>query len=308
MDGKKVPKKQHYVPKHYLRLFCDGKERLWVYNKRNGKIYQSNVDDVGSSNHTYETSWVDAPNDERFLIPGHIETETLHDIEAAQAPVLREVVRKLNLAILPCASSLALVDEEREAVLAFFAITLCRNPLTMEAFRPSTTDAEPISELLPYKNLVEEMKLGDFVSFEEHGLKTMLTKFGEGSIPSLVLEGIRGMHLSFAVAEPGSGFVTSTQPVFYQQSGEDDALSYLSMPLTPRFTACLSTGSRASAMADMPCEGVEQLNFMYADPRHDQVEAVVSANRGILERLRRRAEEEKNLPLKPSKIIVRPRF
>lgn len=308
LSGKKekLPKKEHYVPKHYLRLFCGGDVPIWVYNKRNGKVYQTNIDDTGSRDHLYETLWWNSPNGERYLIQGHIEKKTLHDIEEAQAPVIRRVVSKLNLAILPCGGPLALSVEEREAVAAFLAITLCRNPVVMDAFLSAKPDGELNDELFGYKDLVEQMGLGDFESFEEHGIKTALTKFGDGSIPNLVLERTKGMSLSFAVAEPGSSFVTSTQPVFYEMGGEGETITYLSMPLTPRFTAYLSTNPEASALVNLPREGVDQLNFMYADSRNEQVEAVISTSRETLEQLKRRNNEGIDLPHGAGKVVAYP--
>lgn len=309
LSGKKekLPKKEHYVPKHYLRLFCGGDVPIWVYNKRNGKVYQTNIDDTGSRDHLYETLWRNSPNGERYLIQGHIEKKTLHDIEEAQAPVIRRVVSKLNLAILPCGGSLALTVEEQKAVAAFLAITLCRNPVVMDSFRTETANGKSSDELRGYRNLVEEMGLGDFASFEEHGLKTMLTKFGDGSIPSLVLERAMDMSLSFAIAEPGSSFVTSTQPVFYKMGGEGETINYLSMPLTSRFMAYLSMNPEASVLTDLPRESVDRLNFMYADSRNEQVEAVISTSRETLEQLKRRNDEGINLPQGTGKVVAYPR-
>lgn len=295
------------MPKHYLRLFCGGDVPIWVYNKRNGKVYQTNINDTGSRDHLYETLWRKSPNGERYLTQGSIEKGSLHDIEEAQTPVLRRVVSKLNLAILPCGGPLALSVEEREAVAAFLAITLCRNPVVMDAFLSAKPDGELNDELFGYKGFVEQMGLGDFESFEEHGVKTALTKFGDGSIPSLVLERANGMSLSFAVAEPGSSFVTSTQPVFYEMGGEGGTITYLSMPLTPRFTAYLSMNPEASALVSLPREGVDRLNFMYADSRNEQVEAVISTSKEILERLQRKNDEGSDLSERAGKIVAHSR-
>jgi hypothetical protein len=50
-------KKQHYVAQSILRSFGigrEGKESIWVLDKRNGNIFQSPVRDVGHENYFYE--------------------------------------------------------------------------------------------------------------------------------------------------------------------------------------------------------------------------------------------------------------
>lgn len=52
MEG---PKKQHYVPKLYLKSFAipDGKNQVWVYDKHTGKLFKRNINDVLLQNDFY---------------------------------------------------------------------------------------------------------------------------------------------------------------------------------------------------------------------------------------------------------------
>ena len=46
--------KEHYVPKCYLKRWCDKKERLYVFNKENNKCWKRNVIGVGCEGKYYD--------------------------------------------------------------------------------------------------------------------------------------------------------------------------------------------------------------------------------------------------------------
>lgn len=53
---KKEPKRQHYVPKFYLRRFskkCDNKEEIYVYDKIRDNVFKTNIKNVALENDFY---------------------------------------------------------------------------------------------------------------------------------------------------------------------------------------------------------------------------------------------------------------
>ena len=47
-------KKQHYVPKSYLRRFSNGREQLWVFDKVIKREYEANIGDVAQQRYFYD--------------------------------------------------------------------------------------------------------------------------------------------------------------------------------------------------------------------------------------------------------------
>jgi hypothetical protein len=66
-------KKQHTVPRFYLKRFADQKERLFVYDKVTAKVFRANVSDVAERNRFYDLPAEcfglepDAPYDPQFV-------------------------------------------------------------------------------------------------------------------------------------------------------------------------------------------------------------------------------------------------
>jgi hypothetical protein len=84
------PKKHHYVPQFLLRNFAGvGDTRLYVFDKQTDRVFRASVADVAAENRLYEFLLGD--------VPATIEP-SLADFESKAACVLREVLRKDNLA------------------------------------------------------------------------------------------------------------------------------------------------------------------------------------------------------------------
>ena len=279
------PKKQHYVPKHYLRFFCtNNSHQLWAYSKKLGKIFQSNINDVASRNYFYESRWLNSPTSDAFLQQGVVEKKLLGKAEKEQAPALRSIVKKLNLAITPCGCAPAFSEEEIDALRAFMALTLCRNPRTIGLFRPTAEDRASEPELLAIEEAIEMLGFGDYSAFEDQGIKRGLTSFVEGSLPSIILDQVQDLAINFAVACRGSIFVTSTHPVCYQV--ERNRLSYLYLPLTSRFAVFCSKMQDEMKLFDLSAKNVDSLNLIYADPGNEMADVVLSPSKTTLENLK----------------------
>ena len=53
-----ITKKQHYVPRLYLKRFSNPKtKQLYVYDKKIRQVRKSNIDDAGEANHFYDLNY-----------------------------------------------------------------------------------------------------------------------------------------------------------------------------------------------------------------------------------------------------------
>lgn len=59
--------KQHYVPKFYLRNFCNSKNLIYCYDKVRGRIYPSSLVNVASEGLFYDVKGVEHAAIEKIL-------------------------------------------------------------------------------------------------------------------------------------------------------------------------------------------------------------------------------------------------
>ena len=84
-------KKQHYVPKFYLRGFCGSGDTVFALDKESGGIFTPSVGDFCAERYLYESLSND-PNwyKGKFVYPNYTE-DGLCELESAFAPVLKRV-------------------------------------------------------------------------------------------------------------------------------------------------------------------------------------------------------------------------
>ena len=82
-------KKQHYVPKFYLRGFCGSGDTVFALDKESGGIFTPSVGDFCAERYLYESLSND-PNwyKGKFVYPNYTE-DGLCELESAFAPVLK---------------------------------------------------------------------------------------------------------------------------------------------------------------------------------------------------------------------------
>ena len=85
-------KRQHYVPEFYLRRFTNDGEHIFVYDKVNNKIFNTNVSNVASEGYFYDIDWHGELSD---LDPQLIEKE-LSRIESLFSSNIDEIIREVD--------------------------------------------------------------------------------------------------------------------------------------------------------------------------------------------------------------------
>lgn len=120
-----ITKKQHYVPRMYLRNFCiDGeKDKCYEYNPYTNDVRIANINNLCEENYLYEI------RDEEgiFLVP-----ELKNQIEKAFSIIENEdagLLRDLLELIEQTRGSIVLSDDQRKKLIGFIILMILRNPV-----------------------------------------------------------------------------------------------------------------------------------------------------------------------------------
>ena len=81
------PKRHHYIPKMLLNNFLDDKDRIWIYDKNGGKLYQGTPINTFVQRNLYRTLSFDHEN------YSYEAEEELSRIESHAAPVIRRIIK-----------------------------------------------------------------------------------------------------------------------------------------------------------------------------------------------------------------------
>jgi hypothetical protein len=103
---------QHYVPRFILKNFSTGKKhKLWVYDKRSNRSFQTNIHNVAGETRFYEAK-----------VGGGVLSieEGLARMESLASPAIRRIVKARNLS--------SLTEEDRAVISVFVAVQMQRVP------------------------------------------------------------------------------------------------------------------------------------------------------------------------------------
>ena len=124
---KKEPKRQHYVPKFYLRRFskkCDNKEEIYVYDKIRDNVFKTNIKNVALENDFYtNTDFEDKYFLEKFFGK---------NIEPLMESILKEVVQICS-SYKVISSNYIIPDRLKSDLAYIIAFQFLRGKYTLEA-------------------------------------------------------------------------------------------------------------------------------------------------------------------------------
>jgi len=104
-------KNQHYVPRFYLRNFCNSKEQIVSFDKINQRCYFTSIKNVANENYFYENEFIDQKaNVEQYL------EKYFHPLEDRIAKLLRKLIRSFE------DDSFIILDQDSRADLSLFLI------------------------------------------------------------------------------------------------------------------------------------------------------------------------------------------
>jgi Protein of unknown function (DUF4238) len=114
------PKLHHYVPRFYLKYFCDRSNRFWVWDKKNsGKVFCTNPNKVAAGTHFYRVpQFIGTEVDPLFL------EKDLASLEAKTSQILQTCSMLLDT--MEPLQYLQMDDEERWTLSSFIAVQFLR--------------------------------------------------------------------------------------------------------------------------------------------------------------------------------------
>lgn len=231
-----MTKKQHYVPRFYLRNFTDADGYLWTYDIQNECIKKVTHESICAKKYLYETRFEHAnAKVGEFVIPNDIEkiyskyegefSSLIKKIQAICIPGLNENISILN-------------TSEKDVLFSFIANLCLRNPQNMERIKVSELSDEVYASE-EYKSvyyLLNEMGMGGTESvFIAAQKKAILTKEIPNSFPEQMKKQLSNLIFVFLYAQEDT-FLTSDMPVVVgdDPSIKNDDPTCLFLSLTPK--------------------------------------------------------------------------
>lgn len=258
----KMTRKQHWVPRFYLRHFADSSGQLHVYNKSNDVFYRTKVEDVCSKRDLYEVKYsdIEADSDDRYYAQNLIEAKLSEDESRISVPYTQ---------LLRCCRDEALEGDVfqrgRQAVCKLASNLIVRHPATMLADRSRAREGS--SMLLEDVVLTEEEKAlldwsgwnGDHKALAELSVSATLLFSEDGSVPAnRIYKAFLEKQFCILEAPIGSGFVTTSMPMFII-GPEDDSydFDFACMPLSSEYAALF--------IVDASLDSFYRLDFLYTE-------------------------------------------
>ena len=213
MKKEDITKKQHYIPRFYLKRFTDDEGYLYVYDTDKKQFFRTVPEDFGYKRYLYETR-LSKPNrnGEDFLLTNHIE-----DIFAQYEGKFDLFLKKLDKICTPNQRKHALIlkPDEKKLLLSFIANLVFRNPITMDYLHLNEVPDDIFEEDAKAK-LEEFLSILDVCNADELLLaakkKVMLTDESEKNNIKSFIESNKDLHFTFFYSR-GLQFITTSYPV-----------------------------------------------------------------------------------------------
>ncbi len=226
MAQPETPKKQHYVPKYYLRRFTEEGERLWVDDLVRKKRYKSNVGDVCEENYLYEmlaepTAWHGS-----IILPGKIE-KRLSKIEGEQAQLLARVDRQ--------AEKGRISEKNRRGVAWLIAHFIARHPAMLADYEPDYDAMMSDPFVREGCQLLEQLGMGSDIEVLANGANQMVLTLWrrKGSPTYFAKTNLEALNFRFFKATGDVRFITSSLPPHFNTSERADGKDHIDDLLMP---------------------------------------------------------------------------
>ena len=254
-----ITKKQHYVPKFYLKNFVNPSKQLYYYQRETGEFGASTPDYLCYIDYLYEPHQLASlsNDDPNKTLLNYIEKE-LSKFEDDIAPDYMRLLACCNR------HEFAGKDFERgrKAICKLTANLLVRHPAFFQeelTYAPKLTKAylaelgltEPEEGFFFNLDIVSEIAI----------LKTLLIPGAEDVPYNRFRESLLNKRLIIIEAPLGSGFITSSLPLYYLRhnlEGYDFDVAYI--PLSSKYTAMFTSNADVCSFSMASIDEVTELN------------------------------------------------
>ena len=234
IHDKQITKKQHYVPKSYLRNFAiDNQKSQQVYALFSGNEEAKvvSINDICCQTFLYDQIAIDPDSGTQvFVAPNEIENSFIN-LEGQYVSIISKIEENLADSNL-----ISVTDEEIEILKQFISVLLFRNPLFVHIIKCSIDRMYAKNQ--DYLNYIEEILPGIpqsvFISFLANEFLKQFILPDKGIYTRAMKDTMNHSQLCLFRAQDNSRFITSAMPVV-NIYGEKDGVEYdlLGMPITP---------------------------------------------------------------------------
>ena len=260
-----LTKKQHYVPRFYLRRFSADGKSLCVYDRERSVYRKQSISDTCESNFLYDTRAEGLVNG---LIRPNSTESALSELESEFTKTLDSVLAEG----IPIEERARLFSLNRESLEAFCSNLIFRSPETMQAF----TDLDEARIAL--KECDDPFDEGDFEFLDyvfgsadyviEESLKQVLAAGsidGESVGPQHEFREMLSRMTLVIALDPNGGFLTSSRP-FFSKFENDDEARFVYVPLSPCVAVAFTKGAPKVVASEISASDVLASNKLILSP------------------------------------------
>lgn len=258
---KQITKKQHYVPRAYLKNFTtDNKKVEQVYVVFNGdkETKRVSIDNVCCRSYLYDQIAVDSDGGTRFFAaPNEIENSFI-ELEGNYAAIIAKIKNDLSTM-----DEFKVTTEEVDVLKRFISTLIFRNPIYVRIIKQIldikyAKNPEYVDQI---KNRFPDIPPNIFFSIMANNLLKMFISPDTGLFPC-AMDGTMEKSKICIFKAQNSMFITSDMPVL-NIWGKKDGIEYdlLGMPITPElFLAFVDTISSIPKVVTINKESVKRIN------------------------------------------------
>ena len=286
-------RRQHIVPKFYLKLFSDEKGQLSVYDTEKQRYFIASPDKICVGNLVYETEWENAdPRLGKYVHPNSIEI-AFSEKEAQYKQLLDVLLNGCSNAI-PEKQVVCMVEEKR-LLAEFVANTFLRDPDVFCGIIDADYSIEEIKKIDLYdhtQELFTEMGWGSPDSFISHAIKQKIFEPSvDGSPAQKAVEQLLSMDMVF-FRSLGPRFITSSHPVtlfdvYNKKIGKAGFVVYF--PLSPEimlmYTDLHHYRKVRNKVVEVSSMHVKKLNKNYLAPKIGNIKFLIAQEKNDISEL-----------------------
>lgn len=156
----------HYIPECYLTNFTEDGKGIWVYDKKNGKIFQQSISNIFFKKDFYRINEDDIPDNLKGEVnPLSLEKDYFaNEIESNYNDFLKSLIPQIDELIEKDICNACLSEEDIQAIALFLVLQFLRTPKTREEvvyvhYDTMQQIVAKLSEIKPQNDFIKAMKL-----------------------------------------------------------------------------------------------------------------------------------------------------
>jgi len=256
-----IKKKQHYLPKAYLRFFATPKNKtamIYAYFLATHECKYVSIDDICFRNYLYEQK-VNYPNSTtlEFISPNELEDSFIEN-EGNYASLVKRLVNEIN-----CTDTYSIAENDLDILTLSLSLFQFRNPLfvNMTNYISEKVLIEQTDIAQSFKSEFPDIEESIIRAYISHEFLLRMIDPQNGILVSSLRNVIQKDQLCILRSNTTS-YITSDSPIINIWGCRDNVdYDILGMPITPNlFIAFIDSEKELSPVIDVDESDVKKLN------------------------------------------------